>query len=93
VHGQRLGVDLHDLGVELLGPLGTGGLYIRPGIEKQMRTIREGGTGSLSEQDTQPPFLPDRFEAGLLRILFQANRINSASGQSVNVEKKTAAAA
>ncbi len=48
----------------LLGPLGTGLLYIRPGIEKRMTTIREGGTGSLSERDTQPEFLPDRFEAG-----------------------------
>ena len=48
----------------LLGPLGTGGLYIRPGMEKRMRTSREGGTGSLSEQDHQPDFMPDRFEAG-----------------------------
>ncbi|MEX2215036.1 MAG: aminotransferase class V-fold PLP-dependent enzyme [Phycisphaeraceae bacterium] len=48
----------------LLGPLGTGGLYIRPGIEQRMVTIREGGTGSISEHDTQPDFLPDRFEPG-----------------------------
>ena len=48
----------------LLGPLGTGGLYIRPGIEDRMITVREGGTGSLSEHDTQPLFLPDRFEPG-----------------------------
>lgn len=48
----------------LLGPLGTGGLYIRPGLEKKMRTVREGGTGSRSEQDIQPDFMPDRFEPG-----------------------------
>ena len=48
----------------LLGPLGTGGLYIRPGVEKRMITIREGGTGSSSERDTQPCFMPDRFEVG-----------------------------
>ena len=48
----------------LLGPLGTGGLYIRPGMEKCLCTVREGGTGSLSELDTQPDFLPDRFEPG-----------------------------
>lgn len=48
----------------LLGPLGTGGLYIRPGVESLMRTYREGGTGSISEQDTQPAFMPDRFEPG-----------------------------
>jgi cysteine desulfurase family protein len=48
----------------LLGPLGTGVLYIRPGVEQQMQTVREGGTGSVSELDVQPDFLPDRFEAG-----------------------------
>ena len=46
----------------LLGPLGTGALYIREGVEPA--TIREGGTGSLSEKDTQPEFLPDRYEPG-----------------------------
>jgi cysteine desulfurase family protein len=48
----------------LLGPLGTGGLYIRPGVERRLHTCREGGTGSVSESDTQPDFLPDRFEPG-----------------------------
>ncbi len=48
----------------LLGPLGTGILYIRPGIESRMATSREGGTGSVSDLDTQPDFLPDRFEPG-----------------------------
>lgn len=48
----------------LLGPLGTGFLYIRPGIENMMRTVREGGTGSVSELDVQPTFMPDRFEPG-----------------------------
>jgi cysteine desulfurase family protein len=48
----------------LLGPLGTGFLYIRPGLEKLMTTIREGGTGSVSENDRQPEFMPDRFEPG-----------------------------
>ncbi|MEM8782201.1 MAG: aminotransferase class V-fold PLP-dependent enzyme [Planctomycetota bacterium] len=48
----------------LLGPLGTGFLYIRPGLEKCMATLREGGTGSVSEHDTQPDFMPDRFEPG-----------------------------
>jgi selenocysteine lyase/cysteine desulfurase len=48
----------------LLGPLGTGFLYIRPGLEKVLRPIREGGTGSVSEQDTQPDFMPDKYESG-----------------------------
>jgi len=48
----------------LLGPLGTGALYIRPGVEKNLRPLREGGTGSVSELDVQPDFMPDRFESG-----------------------------
>jgi cysteine desulfurase family protein len=48
----------------LLGPLGTGILYVRPGIEKILRPIKEGGTGSVSEQDRQPDFLPDKYESG-----------------------------
>lgn len=48
----------------LLGPLGTGFLYIRPGIEKILHPIREGGTGSISEHDRQPDFLPDKYEPG-----------------------------
>lgn len=46
----------------LLGPLGTGGLYIREGLD--LETLREGGTGSQSEQEVQPDFLPDRYEPG-----------------------------
>ena len=48
----------------LLGPLGTGGLYIAPGLEHVIEPIRVGGTGSSSEHDTQPDFMPDRFEPG-----------------------------
>ena len=48
----------------LLGPLGTGFLYIKPGFEKQIAPIMEGGTGSVSEQDRQPEMLPDKFEPG-----------------------------
>lgn len=63
---QAVGIDL--LAVPghkgLLGPLGTGALLIRPGVEHQMATSRQGGTGSLSELDVQPARLPDRFEPG-----------------------------
>lgn len=48
----------------LLGPLGTGILYIRPGLEGNLRPLKEGGTGSVSENDRQPDFMPDRFESG-----------------------------
>lgn len=48
----------------LLSPLGTGGLWIGPGTEERMDPLREGGTGSLSEHDTQPTDLPDKYEPG-----------------------------
>jgi len=48
----------------LLGPLGTGGLYLRPGMEELVRTVREGGTGSQSERDVQPSAMPDKYEPG-----------------------------
>ena len=48
----------------LLGPLGTGFLYIRPGLEKVLRPLKEGGTGSVSEQAVQPEFMPDKYEPG-----------------------------
>ncbi|HWQ77804.1 MAG TPA: aminotransferase class V-fold PLP-dependent enzyme [Anaerovoracaceae bacterium] len=46
----------------LLGPQGTGGLYI--GINAAPRPMREGGTGSLSHMLEQPDVLPDRYESG-----------------------------
>ena len=46
----------------LFGPQGTGGLYIKPGIE--LETIIEGGTGSLSESLYQPVTMPEKFESG-----------------------------
>jgi cysteine desulfurase family protein len=48
----------------LLGPLGTGVLYIRPGVERELEPLRCGGTGSQSEEDRQPDELPDKYEPG-----------------------------
>jgi cysteine desulfurase/selenocysteine lyase len=48
----------------LLGPQGTGFLYIAPEIS--LRPLKEGGTGSQSELEIQPDFLPDRMESGTL---------------------------
>ncbi|MGS0763655.1 aminotransferase class V-fold PLP-dependent enzyme [Syntrophomonas curvata] len=48
----------------LLGPQGTGGLYVREGLT--LDTLKEGGTGSVSESLEQPDFLPDRYESGTL---------------------------
>jgi cysteine desulfurase / selenocysteine lyase len=63
---QRMHIDLLAFPGHkgLLGPLGTGGLYIRPGLEQRIDSVREGGTGSVSERDTQPLELPDKYESG-----------------------------
>lgn len=46
----------------LLGPQGTGMLYIRDGLE--VNILKEGGTGSNSEDLFQPNMMPDRYESG-----------------------------
>ena len=46
----------------LYGPQGTGVLLCGGGVP--VRTLLEGGTGSLSMQQEMPDFLPDRLEAG-----------------------------
>ncbi|MGQ9558539.1 MAG: aminotransferase class V-fold PLP-dependent enzyme [Desulfurispora sp.] len=46
----------------LMGPQGTGGLYIRDDIE--LLPLKEGGTGGHSRAEEMPADLPDRFEAG-----------------------------
>lgn len=63
---QKMGIDLLAFTGHkgLLGPTGTGGLYIREGIE--LRPLKEGGTGSRSEMLTQPEEMPDRYESGTL---------------------------
>ncbi len=48
----------------LLGPLGTGVLFVASGVETQLAPLRQGGTGTHSEEDRQPDSLPDKFEAG-----------------------------
>ena len=46
----------------LFGLQGTGGIFIRDGLEPQ--ALKFGGTGSASESDEQPLFMPDRYESG-----------------------------
>ena len=50
----------------LLGPTGTGGLYIREGLA--LAPLMRGGTGSDSAHETQPEFLPDAHESGTLNL-------------------------
>lgn len=51
----------------LLGPSGTGLLYLAPGVE--VEPLMRGGTGSQSELEYQPDFLPDRYESGTLNAM------------------------
>ena len=51
----------------LLGPSGTGLLYLAPGVE--VEPLMRGGTGSLSELEVQPDFAPDRYESGTLNAV------------------------
>lgn len=49
----------------LLGPTGTGGLVIGERVvAEQIEPLKRGGTGSRSELEEQPEFLPDRLESG-----------------------------
>jgi cysteine desulfurase/selenocysteine lyase len=47
------------------GPMGTGGLIVGERVnEWEMEPLVRGGTGSNSEYEAQPDFLPDAFESG-----------------------------
>lgn len=64
-------IDVQDMNISMLafpghkglmGPQGTGGLYVAPGVE--IRPVFFGGTGSRSFETVQPDFMPDMLEAG-----------------------------
>ncbi len=68
-----LPIDMTALGIDvlcftghkgLLGPQGTGGLAIRPGVE--IRPFKRGGSGVRSYDRRQPDPYPTRLEAGTL---------------------------
>mgnify|MGYP002616442354 CR=1 FL=1 len=66
-------IDMQKMGIDvlcftghkgLMGPQGTGGLCIRPGVE--LRPLLRGGTGVHSYDREQPQEYPTRLEAGTL---------------------------
>jgi cysteine desulfurase/selenocysteine lyase len=54
----------------LFGPQGTGGLVLGERVdEKELVPMKRGGTGSRSEQEEQPDFLPDLCESGTPNVV------------------------
>ncbi len=73
----ELPIDVRGTGIDLLaapghkgllGPLGTGLLYVAPAVADQLQSTRQGGTGTQSELDEQPNTLPEKFESGNLNL-------------------------
>jgi len=67
---ERMGIDFlafpgHK---SLRGPQGVGGFLVTPRLAAAMRPVIEGGTGSRSDSEEQPEFLPDKFESGTLPL-------------------------
>ena len=52
----------------LLGPQGIGGFITSDKLEGLIEPVISGGTGSLSDSEEIPDFLPDRFESGTLNL-------------------------
>lgn len=48
----------------LLGPQGIGGCVLDPEFAAQLDALVAGGTGSSSDSEQMPSFMPDRLEAG-----------------------------
>jgi len=70
VNVKQIGCDLLAAPAHkgLLAPLGTGFLYVRSGIEKELQPLLFGGTGTKSESPRQPVELPERYESGSLNV-------------------------
>ncbi len=52
----------------LLGPQGIGALLLRRDFAADITPLITGGTGSASDKEIQPDFLPDKFEAGTANL-------------------------
>ncbi|HHX73430.1 MAG TPA: aminotransferase class V-fold PLP-dependent enzyme [Firmicutes bacterium] len=79
----------------LLGPPGIGGLCLSARAAEITKPLVEGGTGSRSEDEYQPPFLPDKFESGTQNVpgvagLAAGVRLLQATGLKQVKAKKTA---
>jgi cysteine desulfurase family protein len=79
----------------LLGPPGIGGLCISERAAALTAPLVEGGTGSRSEDENQPQFLPDKFESGTQNVpgiagLAAGIRLVNATGlEAIKKEKRS----
>lgn len=48
----------------LMGPSGIGALLLSADFAKNLTPILTGGTGSASDSEAQPDYMPDKFESG-----------------------------
>ncbi len=64
IHLEKMGIDFLCMPghKSLYGPSGTGAVVTQKG--ELLRTIIEGGTGSVSLESQQPDFMPDKLESG-----------------------------
>jgi cysteine desulfurase family protein len=72
-------IDVQADGIDLLvftghkslhGPTGTGGLVIGERVDlARLEPLKRGGTGSRSEHEEQPDFLPDKYESGTVNAV------------------------
>ncbi len=77
--GGAYPIDVEANGIDLLaftghkslgGPMGTGGLIVGRRVdETEMAPLIRGGTGSRSEQEVQPDFMPDMYESGTPNVV------------------------
>ena len=70
-------IDFKELGLSalcapghkgLLGPQGIGVLLLDHEFAKSVEPLIAGGTGSASDSEELPPYMPDRFESGTMNI-------------------------
>lgn len=70
-----LPVDVQQIGIDvfcftghkgLMGPQGTGGLYVRPGVK--VNPLKVGGSGIHSFDHEHPAAMPEHLEAGTLNV-------------------------
>ena len=96
-------IDMEDINADciifpghkgLMGPQGIGCMLLSDRLAESIEPLILGGTGSVSEADIMPTFLPDRMQAGTLNIpgiigLKHALGFIENEGLEAVIEKKT----